>query len=135
MKLATKMICALALVALAGGVAVAADDVTMEGSFIWARSDGDIDGALKAVFTPTGKNEYDVSFHFEWEGEQKVWSGTAKGDLNSGDLKGDIKTDNPDRDDVFSFMGSVADGKFTGKHGGMRDGELNEMGTLELSAK
>ena len=48
---------------------------------------------LSGVFTPAGKNEWNVAFHFVWEDEPHVYTGTAKGNLKSGDLEGEVESD------------------------------------------
>ena len=88
------------------------EDVTLMGEFVWARDDGDRTGELKAVFTPTGKGEWDVSFQFDWEDGAHVWEGTAQGNLKKGSLKGEVLTDNEERQGTFRFNGKFKDGKF-----------------------
>ena len=122
---------ALALtVAATGGTLQAADKQTMNGSFVW--NNGDQTGDLEAVFTPTGKNKWDVSFHFTWEGEPHTYSGTAEGNLKKGELKGQVETDG-ERKSQFVFRGEFKDGKFSGTHAGMRDGEERPTGTMTLA--
>ena len=118
------------LSALALGNAVAEDTETLKGSFLWNNEDQT--GDLEAVFSKTGDNTWDVAFHFEWEGAPRTFSGTAEGSLSSGELKGEVMSDG-ERPSPFYFTGSFEDGVFKGTHGGMRNGEKREAGTLTLS--
>jgi len=111
----------------------AADDVTLEGGFVWERGDGNREGDIKATLTPTGDGEWNVSFEFEWEDGPHVYTGTCSGSLD-GELSGDITGDG-DYKPQFKFSGSFEDGKFSGTHDRVgKDGELKPSGTLTLSA-
>lgn len=122
---------ALVLVALPG---FAGDDVTLDGGFVWEREDGNIDGDLKAVFSPTGDGEWSVAFHFDWEDEPHVYTGTCSGSLAEGELAGDITSDG-DREMKFKFTGSFEDGSFNGTHGFVtEEGEIKNAGTLTLAS-
>jgi len=79
--------------------------VTLKGQFIWERSDGD------------------------WEGDKRVWTGSATGSLETGDLEGE-GIEERDRKRTFVFSGSFEDGVFTGEHGSLRNGEMRKSGTL-----
>ena len=137
MKQLARFVLVVALFALAFGPSFAEEketDVTLNGQFVWARDDGDRTGDLKAVFTPTGENEWSVSFYFDWEDGPHVWSGTAKGSLTEGALKGEVNNDSEERPQTFRFSGSFTDGLFEGKHAGVRDDKENELGSLTLKA-
>ena len=123
---------AVALLCWAGPLSLAADEVTMEGEFVWTRSDGDTKGDLKAIFTPTGQGTWDVAFHFDWEDGPHVYAGTAKGDLTGGQLEGEVQNDSSDRKATFQFSGTIEDGAFAGTHGHLSDGKLNDTGTMTL---
>ena len=115
-----------------GGI-LAAEGVTLKGSFVWERKDDNRNGDVTAVFTPTGDNQWDVSFHFDWEDGPHIYSGTATGDLSGGDLKGAVEGDSEDRKMSFRFTGSFKDGTFTGTHAFLdKEGELRPTGTLTL---
>jgi hypothetical protein len=119
---------------LAGGSTSAADTVTLEGEFVWQRSDGDHAGGLRAVFTATGEQTWNVAFHFDWEDGPHTYSGTASGDLTTGKLEGEVVNDNPDRKQRFRFTGTFEDGTYSGTHGHVQeDGSLRDTGTLTLS--
>ena len=111
----------------------AGDDVSLEGGFVWEREEGNHDGNLKAILTPTGDGEWSVAFHFEWEDGPHVYTGTCAGSLE-GDFSGDITSDG-DGDMKFKFSGSFEDGKFSGTHNFVtEEGELRRAGTLTLGA-
>ncbi len=135
MRLTTRLLFVFAAIAFAWtGAVVADDEVTLEGSFVWARDDGDRTGDLSAVLTPDGENEWSVAFHFTWEGEPHTYLGTASGTLSDGPLEGAAENDNPDHPASFRFSGEFEDGTFNGTHQYVNeDGELRELGTLTLS--
>lgn len=134
MKHAIRLIALLGLFALAFTPGFSGEDVTLEGGFVWVRDDGSSEGDLKAVLTPTGEGEWDVSFYFDWEDEARVFSGSCRGSL-AGDWSGDIVSDG-DQESKFKFSGTFKDGMFSGTHGWVgEDGEFSEAGTMTLSAK
>ena len=110
------------------GVTGAADTRTMTGSYEW--SDTGKKGNLEAVFTPAGEEKWDVSFHFVFEGQKHVYSGTAQGNLTTGDLRGRVQNEGGNR--TWTFKGAFEDGKFKGTHAEVqKDGE-HATGTLHL---
>lgn len=112
----------------------AEDAVTLEGSFVWARNDGDRTGPLTAVMTPDGDSEWDVAFHFTWEDEPHTYLGRASGTLGNGMLEGTATSDNPDHLLEFEFSGEFEDGTFYGTHGFVQeDGSLKDGGSLTLA--
>jgi len=119
---------------LAPGGAGASETVTLEGSFYWNISEKGRRGDLIGVFTPTSQDSWDVAFHFEWEGEPRVWKGSAQGSLTEGSLKGEVQTDDPEYQFTFRFSGDFKDGTFHGTHGQLEEGELEDRGTLTLQA-
>lgn len=135
MKLRTRRLFGFALIALAlSGVALAGNEVTLEGSFVWARDDGDRTGDLTAVLTPDGENEWSVAFHFDWEGEPHTYLGTANGSLSDGPLEGTAENDSEENPASFRFSGEFEDGTFNGIHRYVNeDGNLQEIGTLTLA--
>ena len=123
----------LILVLVALGGTLAAEDVTLEGSFVWERQDDNRDGDVRAVFTPTGENEWNVAFHFDWEDGPHTYKGTATGSLSSGELKGAVEADGGHRKMSFRFTGSFENSTFTGTHAFLdKEGELRHTGTLTL---
>ncbi len=123
-----RILCTALLLLAAVGAVSAGDPTTLEGSFLW--KDKDITGDLKAVFTETGANTYDVAFHFMWEEKPRVWEGTAEGNLNKGKLSGTILDEK--KENTFSFSGKAKRGVFKGTHFSHRGEEPREMGTLTL---
>ena len=122
----------LAVVAVAALPSLADDEVTLSGSFVWERPDKSTDGELEVVFTPAGKEQWIVVFNFDWEDEPRVFEGTAQGSL-TGDLSGNVASDDPGHPLKFEFKGAFSDGTFTGTHGYFnREGELVDSGTLEF---
>ena len=118
------------------GAAVASDEVTLEGSFVWARDDGDLTGDLTAIMTPEGEGgeKWSVAFHFVWEEKPHVYLGTASGGLDKGPLTGTAESDDPENRILFRFSGDVKDGTFTGTHGFVqKDGTLKDGGSLTLA--
>jgi len=115
------------------GIAFAGETETLTGTFVWERDDGDETGDLEAKFTSTGENTWDVSFHFDWEGEPRVWNGTATGNLDKGKLEGKAMMDKTDKPSTFTFSGKFKKGKFKGTHASIdKDGESHSTGTLTL---
>lgn len=136
----TTLIALLALVALTalpvvaeGDAAPAAEDVTKTGTYAWEREDKTIAGDLKAIFTPVADGEWKVAFHFDWDDGPHVYAGTAKGNLNQGELSGEVENDNEERKATFRFTGTVRKGTFNGTHAVLtKEGELKDMGKLTL---
>jgi len=124
----------LGLALLAFGGAFATEPVTMEGEFVWQRSDGESNGDVTAIFTPAGTDgEWEVAFHFQWEDGPHIYKGTASGDLKTGELMGEVENDNEERPASFRFNGNFSDGEFSGMHGVIQnDGSLQDTGTLSL---
>ena len=90
----------------------AEETVTLTGEFLWTQRGNN--GELEAVFTPTGKGEWDVAFHFDFRGAAHVYSGTARGSLSEGEFSG--KVENEDQRRTFEFEGEFRDGLFSGTH-------------------
>ena len=102
---------------------------TLTGEFFW--SGGGASGDLEAVFTSTGEQAWNVSFHFQFRGRPHVYRGTAEGSLSQGELQGKVKNENKGR--TFLFSGTVKDGKFRGTHAETEGGREQKTGTLTLS--
>jgi hypothetical protein len=130
MKYRIGLLALVAVLALTAVPAFAGDDVTMTGGFVWTKDDGDHEGDLKAVFTPAGKGEWTVAFHFDWEDGPHVYTGTCKGSFD-GELSGDITSDG-ERKMNFRFSGKFVDGEFSGTHGFVDGEEVKDSGTLTL---
>ena len=129
----TRWIALLGVFFLAAMPGFAGDDVTLEGGFVWEKEDGNHDGDLKAILTPTGDGEWDVAFHFDWEDGPHTYTGTCSGSLD-GDFSGSITSDG-DGEMKFKFSGTFEDGKFSGTHNFVtKEGELKHAGTLTLGS-
>ena len=112
-------------------VQAAEDSTTLSGTYVW--ENGNSTGDLEAVFTPTGEDRWDVSFHFAWEDGPHVYTGTAEGSLSEGELTGQVVNDNQDHEATFRFRGSFENGKFNGEHGHVQEnGRLKDTGTFSL---
>ena len=109
----------------------AGESQTLEGEFVWKRSDKEIPGALEAVFEPTGENTWNVSFHFTFRDKEHTYTGTAEGSLTEGELHGRVMTD-AEEPSPFEFEGSFTDGQFSGTHASLRTGEAQPTGTMTL---
>lgn len=130
-RFAIRAVLLLLVVGLAG-LALASDDETLTGTFVWTNDDGEIGGDLKAVFTPAGDKEWKVAFYFDWEGEPHIWKGTAKGSLTRGKLSGEVTAD-LGQPVTFAFSGKFKDGSFRGTHRRLRDeGKDRQTGRLTL---
>jgi hypothetical protein len=107
------------------------DDVMLEGGFVWEREDGNHEGDLTAILTPTEAGMWSVAFHFDWEDGPHVYTGTCSGSLD-GDLSGDITSDG-EREMKFTFSGAFEDGTFNGISNFVtEEGEVRKAGTLTL---
>ena len=100
---------------------------TLEGEYVWNQGP---QGDLRAVFTATGENLYDVSFYFEFRGRSHTYSGIAEGSLSDGALKGKVR--NEDKRRTFTFRGEFENGQFRGDHAETTSGRARRTGTLTL---
>jgi hypothetical protein len=131
-KITLTALATLAALLVAVPSLLATNTQTLQGEFVWERSDKSISGDLEAVFEPTGDATWNVSFHFTFDEKDHVYSGTAEGSLTEGELLGHVMTDG-EEPSPFEFKGTFADGSFTGTHMGFRDGEAEPTGTMTLS--
>jgi len=116
------------LTTLGTGIFAASQQQTLKGEYY---SDGDEGGDLEAVFTPAGEDRWSVDFHFTFQGQPHVFSGTARGNLVDGELEGTVRTE--DQRGTFTFRGAFADGVFYGTHAQLvEDGREQKTGTLTL---
>jgi hypothetical protein len=127
-----RWIALLGIFFLAAMPGIAGDDVTLNGGFVWEKEDGNHEGDLKAILTPTGDGEWDVSFHFDWEDGAHIYAGTCSGSLD-GELSGEITSDG-DGDMQFKFNGSFENGEFSGTHNFVTEDGLKKAGTLTLGS-
>ena len=114
------------LVAVSAGVS---DDGkrTLKGDYQWT---GGKSGDLTAYFFPTEEtNRWKVEFRFDFHGPH-LYTGTAKGSLDKGELSGKVVSDQRKR--TFVFSGSFEDGKFSGTHSETTQGREKDTGTMTL---
>ena len=115
-----------------GPIADAKDKLTLTGDYVWSSGQP---SDLKAIFTATGENRWDVAFHFRFRGNAEVFSGTATGSLSDGALAGEVKNRRGRGPRTFTFEGKFKNGKFRGKHAELRGGSESPTGTLTLHRK
>jgi hypothetical protein len=127
-RMAWLLVASAAIVVAWLGLARAANERTLTGTYVW--NDG-ARGDLAADFTATGENRWNVDFRFEFDGQDHVYSGTAEGSLDGGPLKGAVKNESGKR--TFEFEGSFRDdGEFRGTHAETTKGRRAQTGTLTL---
>jgi hypothetical protein len=112
----------------AGENGTAGVERTLTGEYDWG---GRKSGDLEAVFTATGEDTWNVSFHFTFRDQPHVFSGTASGSLTEGQLRGEVFDDRKKR--TFTFEGQVKDGKFEGSHAEIEGDRVQNTGTMTLS--
>ncbi|MDJ0836395.1 MAG: hypothetical protein QNK37_07730 [Acidobacteriota bacterium] len=103
---------------------------TMEGSYVWTYSRKS-PGKLKAEFTHKRGDRWSVVFYFRFDGRNRVYKGTAEGNLENGSLKGTVKNENKQR--TFTFQGTSIEGKFSGTHAEIKRNGEKKTGTLKLN--
>ena len=88
---------------------------------------------LRADFTPGDGEHWKVSFHFRWSGDDRVYTGVAKGGLSVGSLHGRVRNEDGTR--IFTFYCEFDKKKrCKGKHAEVvRTGE-HETGEITLKA-
>lgn len=99
----------------------------LDGEFVWTGYDS---GPLEATFEPTGENQWKVAFRFRWNGEPKVYRGTAEGSLTDGPLRGTVQNETQRRS--WNFEGTTTDGVFEGTHEEIKRSRAVRTGTLTL---
>lgn len=88
---------------------------------------------LRAVFTPTDTDRWDVVFYFRFNGRDHEYVGTAEGGVDRGELSGTVQ--NEGRNRTFTFAGEFEDGVFKGRHAELRGGGERDTGTLTLKGQ
>lgn len=124
------LLAALALPAAGQPAAETKSPLTLTGNFMSGFQDRV--KPLRAEFTPADGNEWNVVFHFRFNGAEHQYVGTATGDLEQGELSGVVKNEGGRR--TFSFRGEFDKGVFKGKHAELTGGNQRETGTLMLKA-
>jgi hypothetical protein len=86
---------------------------TLQGTFT-APQHQDGPRPVRAVFTATEQERHwEVVFHFQFNGAQHAFRGTAEGSLEDGALRGTIRSY---RSRTFIFSGNLSRGVFHGTH-------------------
>ena len=120
------------LIPVLGTVADTGDEQTLTGTYVW---NSGRPSTLKAIFTTTGEDRWDVAFHFRFRGRPEVFSGTATGNLSDGKLEGRVKNRNGSGPRTFTFRGEFENGTFRGKHAEVFGRRESSTGTLTLKLK
>jgi hypothetical protein len=124
-RLALSLVVALLVTAVpptwaAGGKTV------LEGKYVWSQEN--YTEQVKATFTPSGEDTFDVRFDFRFDGRQQIYDGIAQGRLD-GRLSGTVENGNK----TYRFAGSFdGDGVFHGTHAELRRDREHPTGTLTL---
>ncbi len=126
---ALSFVASLLLLTAFGTVAGSGGEETLVGSYVW---NSGRPSDLKATFTATGENRWDVAFHFRFRGRAEVFSGTAAGNLATGKLEGRVKNRGGSGSRTFSFRGEFENGTFRGKHAEVFGRRESATGTLTL---
>ena len=85
---------------------------------------------LRAVFTATGEDAFDVVFHFNFNGRDHEYRGTAIGALGEGEIEGRVQ--NESRQRTFTFKGTFENGVLDGTHAEVTRRGEQKTGTLKL---
>jgi len=88
-------------------------------------------GPLRAEFTATGENLWDVDFHFRFDGRDRTYSGTAEGSLTGGEIQGEVQNENNRR--TFTFKAEIEDGHLDGTHRETTPSRARRTGTMDLT--
>ena len=86
---------------------------------------------LRAVFTPTGEDQWNVIFYFKFHGKKHEYEGTAEGTLDGGELSGTVQNENKRR--TFTFQCRFRDGEFRGTHAEIKRTGERRTGSLTLA--
>ncbi len=105
---------------------------TLTGSYVW---NSGRPSKLKAVFTATGEDRWDVAFHFRFRSSPETFRGTAEGSLSGGTLKGEVKNRGGRGSRTFSFHGEFENGTFRGTHAEVFGRRESSTGSLTLKGQ
>lgn len=124
------MIAVACVAGIASGVASASDlNRTLSGEYVSSFETGK--QPLRAVFTPTGNDQWDVTFYFKFHGKKHEYEGTAEGSLDGGELRGTVMNEHKRR--TFTFQGRFRDGEFRGTHAEIKRTGERRTGSLILA--
>lgn len=107
----------------------AADTRVLVGEYQWRHQNQP--GPLRAEFTATGEEQWDVAFHFTFDGRDRIYLGTAEGSFLVGEFEGIVRSDDERR--TFTFEAEIEDGKFEGTHAETTPGRAGRTGTMTLA--
>ena len=113
-------------------VAEVGDQQTLTGTYVW---NSGRPSTLKATFTATGDNRWDVAFHFKFRGRPEIFSGTATGNLATGKLEGRVRNQRGSGPRTFTFRGEFENGTFRGRHAEVYGKRESSTGTLTLKPR
>ena len=131
-KLALPFAVLVLLIPVFVAVADTGDEQTLTGSYVW---NSGRPSSLKAIFTATGENRWDVAFHFRFRGSAEIFSGTATGNLAEGKLEGRVRNRHGSGSRTFTFRGEFENGTFRGQHAELFGRRESSTGTLTLKPK
>ena len=94
--------------AFTASLAFSAETSNWEGTFFWSKRKKQVEN-ITAAFEKDGK-DWKATFTFKWGGKDHIYTGTAKGNMKSGNLTGKINSDDK-RVRSFTFKGKIKDGK------------------------
>ena len=107
----------------------AAKEITMSGTFKWNKRGGN--QPLKAVFTQKDKDTWSVVFTFKWGKKDRIYTGTATGNLKTDKLSGQATDETKKR--TWTFKGEFdKDGIFKGTHAETTRGRAGDTGVFQL---
>ena len=130
MKAITLMIVVAASLSQLSNPPVAAESSrTLTGEYVSSFETGK--QSLRAEFTPTGTEEWEVIFYFKFHGKKHSYEGTAEGSLDAGELSGTVTNENGRR--TFTFQGKFRDGEFRGTHAEIKRTGERRTGSLTLA--
>ncbi|MCJ8330957.1 MAG: hypothetical protein HRT89_24525 [Lentisphaeria bacterium] len=116
--------------AFTASLAFSAETSNWEGTFFWSKRKKQVEN-ITAAFEKDGK-DWKATFTFKWGGKDHIYTGTAKGNMKSGNLTGKINSDDK-RVRSFTFKGKIKDGKFEGTHKETTKGRKKETGAMSLT--
>ena len=110
-SIAVAILCTVAALGLPA--ATTATSIALQGTFTWSK-EGSQKHELHAKLTPTGTNEWQAIWDFNWKQRPTTFTGTVKGNLRNGAVTGTGETQDGHRH--FTFEGTAKDGSITFEH-------------------
>ncbi len=131
-KSALSLAAAALLIPAFFAIADAGEKQILTGTYVW---NSGRPSTLKAIFTASGENRWDVTFHFRFRGQPEIFSGTATGDLATGKLEGRVRNRKGNGPRTFTFRGEFENGTFRGRHSEVFGSRESSTGGLTLKTK